>query len=386
MNITKEETGKLTATIKLEIGSEDYAGQVEKVLKEQQKNASMPGFRPGKVPFGLIKKIYGKSVMLDQINQLLSEKLNAYVQDNELKIIGNPLPNKEKTQEIDLEHQSEFEFYFDIGLIPEFELTLDEKQPPEYYDIQVTDKMVDEYIHDLQHRIADNERQEEQKENEEQEEENPGKEENEQDADEHHHDHDLPELNEDFFGKIFPGEEVKDLKSFREKLREGMEKSLVPESDRYFMNMSIEKLVADTDMDLPEPFLKRWLKEGGEEDLTDEQVEKQYGNFAKSLRWQLIENKIATEHGVSVEEVEMRDFVKQYFAGQMIFSPEDAQAQERLDSLATSVLSNKEEAQKIHEQLFDKKMLDFFKNTFKPTHKKLDYDAFVKMVRDNKEN
>ena len=381
MNITKEETGKLTATIKLEIGSEDYAGQVEKVLKEQQKKASMPGFRPGKVPFGMIRKLYGKAVMLDEINQILSEKLNDYIQDNGLKIIGNPLPNKEKTAEIDLEHQTEFEFYFDIGLLPEFELKLDEKQQMEYYDIQVTDKMIDEYIHDLQHRFAD--KHEEEHANEEQDQAEGEAQTGEEHG--HHHDHDLPELNQEFFEKVFPAQEVKDIKTFREKLKDGMEKSLVPESDRYFMNMSIEKMLEDTEMELPEPFLKRWLKEGGEEELSDEQVEKQYDNFAKSLRWQLIENKIATEHGVSVEDVEMRDFVKQYFTGQMVFSPEDTEAQQRLDSLASHVLSNKEEAQRIHEQLFDKKMLEFFKETFKLKHKKLDYDAFVKMITDKKE-
>jgi trigger factor len=376
MNITKEETGKLTATIKLEISKEDYAEQVDTTLREHQRKASMPGFRPGKVPFGLVKKMYGRSVMLDQINQILAEELNKYIQDNELKIIGNPLPNKEKTSQLDLDHQEDFDFYFDIGLMPEFELNLDDKSQVEYYDIGVSDKMVDDYVHDLQHRFGEHKHDEEEGESGE-----VHEHEHEQE-----HEHTPADLNEEFFGKVFPGQDIKDLKTFREKLKENMERSLVPESDRFFMNTAIEKVVEDNQIELPDSFLRKWLKEGGEEELTEEQVDDQFENFSRSLRWQLIENKIATEQGVQVEETEMRDFVKQYFSGQMVFDPGDTEAQERLDSITTSVLSNKDEAQRIHEQLFDKKMLDFFKNTFKLKHKKLDYDAFVKMVTDKKEN
>lgn len=369
MNIIKEESGKLTATIKIEIVSEDYSAQVEKTLKEQQKKANMPGFRPGKVPFGMIKKIYGKHVMLDEINQLLSENLNKYIVDNELKIIGNPLPNREKTTELDLDSQTSFDFYFDIGMMPEFELELDDKVEVEYYDIKVNDKMTDEYVHDLQHRFAEHNHEDE----------------NEAHEQEHEHHHEPGELNEEFFNKVFPGEGIKDEKAFREKVMEGMEKSLVHESDRYFMNSAIENLVETVNIDLPEEFLRKWLKEGGEEELSDEQVDQQLGNFSKSLRWQLIENKISKEHGVKVEEVEMKDFVKSYFTGRMMFHPEDTEASERLDALASSVLKNKEEAQRIHEQLFDQKMLEFLKSKLKLKHKKLDYDDFVKMITDKQE-
>ena len=371
MNITREETGSLTATIKVELGSEDYARDVEKTLKEHQKNAVIHGFRPGKVPFGMIKKLYGKSVLLDQINQLLSENLNKYLQEEELKIIGNPIPSREKSPEMDLDHQTSFDFYFDIGLMPEFDLKLDERSTVEYYDISASDKMVDDSIHNWQHRFGEHHHDGDENEHEHQE----GEE----------HQHEPAELNEDFFNKVFPGEGIKDLKTFRERTRKAIENSLVPESERYFMNTVIEKLVKDIAIELPEKFLRKWLKEGGDKELTDEQVEGQYENFSKSLRWQLIESKIARDHEIKVEEVEMRDFVKQYFAGRVVLSAEDSQANEHLDSLATSVLSNQEEAKRIQEELFDKKMLEFFKNKFKLKHKKLEYDDFVKKVTDKKE-
>jgi len=374
MNISKEETGNLSATIKIEIKAEDYTEKVEKTLREQQKKTAMHGFRPGKVPFGLVRKIYGKSVMLDEINHILSDNLNNYIQEQDLKIIGNPIPNKEKTSELDLDNQKDFDFYFDIGLMPEFELKLDDNFQVEYYDITANDKMVDEYIHDLQHRFGEHKHHEHDEE---------GEDHDHDHAEEHEH---IPaELNEALFKKVFPNDDIKDEKTFKEKVKEGIEKSLVNESDRYFMNTAIEKLVEETSIGLPEEFLRKWLKEGGEEEQTDEQVASQYDNFTKSLRWQMIESKISKDHDVKVEEPEMRDFVKNYFTGQMIFNAEDTEAQQRLDEIATSVLSNQEEARRIYEQLFDGKMLDFFKNNTKLKHKKLDYDKFVKMVTDNKE-
>lgn len=368
MNITKEETGHLTATIRIEVVRDDYFETVEKSLREQQKKAAMHGFRPGKVPYGLIRKIYGKAVMLDEINRLLSENLNNYIRDNNMNILGSPVANRDKTPELDLDNSTDFDFFFDIGLSPEFSLPLDDKFTVEYFDIMVTDKMLDEYIHDLQHRFAEHP-------HEEHDHEHGGEE---KEPEEHHHE--LPELNAAFFGKIFPGEDIQELKAFREKVREGMEASLTGESDRYFMNTAIEQLVSATEMELPESFLREWMKEGGEKELTDEQVEAQFDNFVRSLRWQLIENRIIRDYQLKVEEEEMRDFVKHYFMGRMIASPEDSEAQERLNMIASSVLSNKEEASRIHDQLFDRKMLEFFKNTIKLKHKKIDYDDFVKMV------
>jgi trigger factor len=364
MNITKEETGTLTATIKIEVVSEDYSEQVEKTLREHQKKAAMHGFRPGKVPFGLIRKIYGKAVLLDEINHLLSENLNKYIQDNSLNIIGSPVPARDKTEELDLENSTGFDFYFDIGMSPQFTVEVNENLSVEYYDIKVTDKMVDEYIHDLQHRFAEHPEHEH--------------EHGEEGQEEHHHE--LPDLNEEFFSKVFPGQEIKDEKAFQDKVREGMEASLVGESDRFFMNTTVEKLVSETAMELPESFLKKWMKEGGEKELTEEQVESQFESLTKSLRWQLIESRLIQENNLRVEETEMRDFVKQYFMGRMIVNPEDQEGNERLDMIANSVLSNKDEANRIHEQLFDRKMLDFFKNTVKLKHKKINYDDFVKLV------
>jgi trigger factor len=146
MQITKEDTGKLTASVRLLIGKEDYEAKVMKTLKDYQHKTNMPGFRPGKVPFGLVSKMYRKGVLLDEINHLLSENLQKYIEENEIKLIGNPLPNKDKAASLDLDTQTEFEFYFDIGLAPEFNLDLSENISVDYLKITATEKIMTKNI------------------------------------------------------------------------------------------------------------------------------------------------------------------------------------------------------------------------------------------------
>lgn len=149
MNITKEDTGELTATVKIEINEDDYRNPVNKTLRDYQRKANMPGFRPGKVPFGVINKMYGKGVLAEEINKILSDSLAKYITDNKIDILGNPLPNTEKNQKIDFEHQTEFEFYFDIGISSKFDLNLSDEINIDYYKIKVDDTVVDKYLIDL---------------------------------------------------------------------------------------------------------------------------------------------------------------------------------------------------------------------------------------------
>lgn len=152
MNITKESTGDLTALIKIELNEADYKDQVKNVLKDYQRKANIPGFRPGKVPFGMINKMYAKPVMAEEINKKISNSLNQYIVDEKLEILGYPLPNTEKTTEINFDTQIDFEFYFDIALTPEFEVKLNDKLKVNYYKIKADDSVVDKYLKDLQTR------------------------------------------------------------------------------------------------------------------------------------------------------------------------------------------------------------------------------------------
>ncbi len=152
MNITQESTGNLTATIKVEIIETDYQEEVEKALRDHRRKAAISGFRPGKVPFGMIKKMYGKAVLAEEVNKILSESLENYLKENKIEILGQPLPGKERDIDIDFDIQKDFEFYFDIGMTPDFDLSLSDKINVNYYTINADDKMLDNQIQEIRHR------------------------------------------------------------------------------------------------------------------------------------------------------------------------------------------------------------------------------------------
>lgn len=153
MNVTKEMTGDLTAVLKIDVAAADYAESVEKELKEYRKKANMPGFRPGQVPMGVIRKMYEKSVSAEQVQKLMSDAMYKYIEDNKLEILGNPMANDEKTQAIDWDNQKDFTFYFDIALQPEFQLDLDAKNAT-YYEIVPTEEMLNKFVEDIQRRFG----------------------------------------------------------------------------------------------------------------------------------------------------------------------------------------------------------------------------------------
>lgn len=154
MNITLEENGKMTAVVHINLKEEDYIGKVNDQLKEYRKKAQMPGFRPGMVPMGLVKKMYGKAVMADEVNKTVSDALNNYLYEEKINVLGNPLPNEEKTTMIDFDHQTDFDFFFDIGIAPEVENPVTDDLKATYYKIKVTDEEIDRAIQDMQKRLG----------------------------------------------------------------------------------------------------------------------------------------------------------------------------------------------------------------------------------------
>jgi len=154
MEISREKTGDMTATVKIAVTPAEYNENVNKVLKDYQRKANIPGFRPGHVPFGMIRKMYGSAVFADEVNKLVSEALNNYIQEEKLDILGQPMPNMELTKTFDWQDGNEIEFFFDLGFAPEFELKLDESVEIDYYNIKVNDEMLDKYIEDLRQRYG----------------------------------------------------------------------------------------------------------------------------------------------------------------------------------------------------------------------------------------
>jgi trigger factor len=145
MNITLENSDQLNAILKMKVEQADYAERVDTVLKDYRKQARVDGFRPGMVPMGIIKKMYYTPVMVDEVNKMVSESLFNYLKDNDVKILGEPLPHKDQDQKVDFEKDSEFEFMFDLGLAPELNLEVTAKDKVPFYKIKVDKKQLDEY-------------------------------------------------------------------------------------------------------------------------------------------------------------------------------------------------------------------------------------------------
>lgn len=156
MNITKTNIDDLNAVIKLQIVKEDYESRVNDVLKDYRKKANINGFRPGNVPMGVIKKMYGTPVLADEINKILSQKLMKYIRENDLNILGEPLPNETEQKEINWEKDSEFEFAFDIALTPEYELNLSKRDKISFYKIIVDEKMIENGVEMHSRRFGSN--------------------------------------------------------------------------------------------------------------------------------------------------------------------------------------------------------------------------------------
>ena len=146
MNVSLQNIDKVSALLTVKLEKADYQERVDKALKHLRQKAQMPGFRPGMVPMGLVKKMYGKSVLAEEVNKLLSETVYKYIQDNKVNILGEPLPNEEKQPAIDFDTMEEFEFLFDIALAPEFKVEVSKDDKVDYYDIEVTDEMVNNQV------------------------------------------------------------------------------------------------------------------------------------------------------------------------------------------------------------------------------------------------
>lgn len=154
MNISFENPDKINGLLTLTIEKEDYEKDVEKTLKDYRKKANVPGFRPGMVPLGMIKRQYGEAVKADTINKLLGEKIYEYVRENKIQMLGEPMPNAEKQQTIDFKTDGPFVFVFDIAVAPEFKAELTVDDTIDYYTITVDDKLVDQQVEMFQSRAG----------------------------------------------------------------------------------------------------------------------------------------------------------------------------------------------------------------------------------------
>lgn len=146
MNVSLKNIDAVSGIVKLEIVKADYAEQVEKSLRNFRQKANVPGFRKGMVPMGMVKKMYGKHVLVEEVNKLVSENLFSYIRENKLNILGEPMPNESEQKPINFDTQEDFEFCFDVALAPEINITLSKGDKLPYYEVAIDDEMLNQQI------------------------------------------------------------------------------------------------------------------------------------------------------------------------------------------------------------------------------------------------
>jgi trigger factor len=154
MKVLQQSVDKLNAILKVEIKSEDYQNKVKASLEKYRKSAKVPGFRPGKVPFGMIEKQYGKSVLAEELNKLANDSLYKYITEEKLEILGNPIPTADEKFKGDMENPGDFEFAYEIGFSPKFDIPISSRKSIEYFSVKVDDKLIASQIEDLRRRYG----------------------------------------------------------------------------------------------------------------------------------------------------------------------------------------------------------------------------------------
>ncbi len=438
MNITKENIDALNAVIKIDIIAEDYQAKVAELLADYRKKADIPGFRKGHVPMGMIKKQYGKSIMIDEVNKLLQESLNKFLAEEKLDILGNPLPRMREDFNWDEEI---FSFEFELGLAPEFDVNLKSKKKVNQYSIIATNELIDKEVENIQIRygkmsprdiVTDmtsvtgtfiNEEKEINKKSTILIKDIKGKtnlkkfignkvsdiiqlETKGLFLDEHkletvlgvpHEDiHNLDikvnftieeisetipaDLDQELFDKLFPDGSIKSVTEVRTKIKEDAEKQFNQQGDQQLLNAVTEHLVENTKFDLPSSFLKKWLATAGEKELSIEQAEEEYAKSEKGLRYQLIEGKIMKDNDIKLDYTELVEYAKGFIRTQMAQFGNMNPEEKELDDIASRILSNEEEAKKLQAQLISQKLLTFYKENMSFKSKEVSYEDFIKEV------
>ncbi len=441
MEINLEKSDNLNAVLEVQIEKEDYHEKVERELKNQRKKAQIKGFRPGMAPPGLIRKLYGKAVLFDELNNIVAEAVSGYIRDEKLNLLGEPMP-----QPFDIDEEGDkdnFTFRFDVGMAPEFEVSVTKKTKIPLYKIKPDDKMREGFIQNYRQRHGEfrqgdittlesmitGDIKELQAEGD--------------DglfvegasmlvnfvADDHKEnfigkkvgdtiEFDLKEtisneaeissllripredaksidgtfsftINEiknfepapmepAFFKAVFETDEEIDEKQFRERIEKELEDNLQKESEGRFRIDAVEHMVKNTGIELPEEFLKRWLIKNNE-NLTEEEVMKEFDGFIKGMKWQLIRNKIASENEIKVDQDEL--VAEAITTTRMQFQQYGLHhvTDEQIEGYAKEMSANEEQARKLADRVLETKVTAWIRENAKAEEKSVTAEQFNKL-------
>jgi len=447
MNITQEKINDLNAIVKIKIAPEDYTEKVDKAIKDQAKKANLPGFRKGMVPAAHIKKMYGRSILVEEINNLLSETLNKYLTENKVEILGQPLPVVDDSKEFKWDNTDQFEFDYELGLAPAVEVSLTAKDKFTQYNVkadeetlasriknirrsygkmtnpevsadddvlyaelaqlsadgsvfeggisstgsirldQVTDKKIlkslvglkkDDVVElDVQKAFDKNEVIIAKLLNI-----------SEEDAKDLQSKFQVTvknvnrleesDLNQEFFDKLFGAGVVTDEAGFTAKITEEIESMFKQDADRKLQNDIYTKLIESVKMDLPDEFLRKWLKATNEK-LTDEELAEGYDDFAKNLKWTLIENKIIKDNSIEIKYEDVFQTAKQRLDAQFRMYSPSPMPEDQLAQYTATFLKEKDNANRIFDEVKALKVFEYIQSVVTLDQKDIAYNKFIEL-------
>lgn len=360
MKIEQSELKDLQSVIKLTIEPADYQEEVNKELKQVRQKAQMPGFRPGMVPAGLVKKMYGKGILADVLNKKVSEGLQKHIEDNKLQILGDPLPNDEQGK-IDLDHEDTFTFAFDIAVAPEFDAKLTAKNKLPEYTIEATEEMIDKQVEAYTNRFG--EYIPEDKEKGTKAEVKPCK------------------VDAELFAKVYGDNAPKTAKEFRARIKEDIQNSLAEESKYRFGIDAKEAILKKLEkVAFPVDFLKRWVLATNEK-MTQEELDKDFDKMLNELKWSLAKDQLMKEYNINVEKDEVEGFAKRIAKMQFmqygLMNVED----EHLTNYAKEMLKNENQLRGIVDRVVEDKLFAAIKGVAKVEPKKISQEDFDKLFK-----
>ena len=448
MTITLDKKNSTDGLIKIKVTESDYQLKVEEKTRDYARKANIKGFRAGKVPTGVIKKMFGKSILVDEINHFLSHKLSDYIKENNLKIIGEPLPNRDKADQIDWENQKDFEFEYQIGIAEDFKYELSTKVKVKSFPIEVDGKVIDETITDLKKRFGkvdypetseagDNlfgslSTSEEGGFNNESAIVDTSKVTKKEqtkfaglkkggevtfDIQKIFEDQSLTaqlldvseevakkasgkytfkvdnisrtepaSINQELFDRVFGKDAVKNEEEFIAKVKETIGQNYKRESD-YFLEHHIEDhFISSTKINLPEDFLKNWLKATSEGKVTDDVLAKEFDAYTRNLKWDLIKSKIAEDTKINVETEEVKARAKEVILSQFGGAAFASQLADKLDGITENYLSheNGQNFMRLYTQLRNDKIMRYIRENITVVEKSVSVEEFKKIVQEHK--
>ena len=437
MKINLNKKNKDISVIAIEISPNDYQEKVQNILNDYRKKANIPGFRKGFVPMGMIKKQYELPVKVDEINKLVQNELGKYITENKLSIIGSPIPSE--GDDINWREEN-IKLSFDIATKPTFKINFKTKKPIVYYNITADKSMINNQVGAYQNqygklisvqKIEDNtniigvfscEEIDHTKDANFKSElilkatfkkvflnakvgdslklnvSKIFKDENElhqitgiekeklNEVDEidfkinELNKNEKAETNNDFFKKVYPNETIKSLNEFKNKIKEDIEKQFVNQSDQKFLNDVTETFIKETKISLPEDFLKRLMKLNSKEEISNEDLEKEYSNSENGIKYQLIEEKLLIENDIQINADSIKEFATKMIKNQMAAYGQKEPEQKELDSILSRILSNQEEVKRISNQIISEKLLLIYKEKINKKDKKVSYEEYIEIA------